>query len=572
MPLPPHLVGEPAGQPPAEAVAPLIRGTAVLRALTNADDGALSLPELERVTGLARSTLDRITATLARMGYLRTDGRALRLAPPLMELGNAYLAALRLPAVLGPYARQLADELRESVSLAVPDGDGIRFIHQTTRRRTLSVSFRVGDLLPAERTAPGPLIAADWNEQDWTRWRQRRATDPNGHRFPALPPRETAGPPTDAEFVSLAKQAGQRGWALDDQLIEPGLVALSVPVHHPDGTLACVASLVSHTSRYSAHHLLERLLPRLRQTVTTMEQRLDQAPPPEPEPEPEPEPGPGAGLAPAGRASWITASKQELGRGFVESLARGLTVLTAFDTDRQQLTLAAIARAAGQARATTHRALITLQHLGYVVAESGTFRLTPRVLALGYPPLSRLRLPHIARPHLAALSERVHDSTSLAVLDGHDVRYTARVATRRIISVDITVGTRLPAYATSMGRVLLADLPPTERTTHLDHTDLKPLTPHTINDLHTLTTLLDNIAEAGYALVDQELEEGLRSIAVPIRDHTGHAVAAINIATHTGRHSLQECVTRLLPELRTAAHAIAADLRIANRFIPTPTA
>jgi IclR family transcriptional regulator, pca regulon regulatory protein len=565
MPLPPRLAGEPAGQPPAEAVTPLIRGTAVLRALTDADDGALSLPELERVTGLARSTLDRITATLTRMGYLRTDGRALRLAPPLMELGNAYLAAVRLPELLGPYARQLADELRESVSLAVPDGDGIRFIHQTTRRRTLSVSFRVGDLLPAERTAPGPLIAADWNEQDWTRWRQRRATDPGGHRFPALPPRETAGPPTDAEFASWANQAGRRGWALDDQLIEPGLVALSVPVHHPDGTLACVASLVSHTSRYSAHDLRERLLPRLRQTVTTMEQRLDQALPP-------PEPGPGAAPAPAGRASRITASKQELGRGFIESLARGLTVLTAFDTDRQQLTLAAIARAAGQARATTRRALITLQHLGYVVAESGTFRLTPRVLALGYPPLSRLRLPHIARPHLAALSERVHDSASLAVLDGHDVRYTARVPTRRIISVDITVGTRLPAYATSMGRVLLADLPPNDRTTHLDHTDLKPLTPHTITDPDTLATLLDHIAEAGYALVDQELEEGLRSIAVPIRDHAGHAVAAINIAMHTGRHSLQECVTRLLPELRTTAHAIAADLHIANRFTPTPTA
>ncbi|MDT0341261.1 IclR family transcriptional regulator domain-containing protein [Streptomyces litchfieldiae] len=557
MPLTPALAARApragAAEAPAEAVAPLIRGIAVVRALTDAD-GTLSLPELERVTGLARSTLDRVTGTLARMGHLRLDGRAVSLAPRLMELGNAYLAALRLPELLGPLADDLARELDESVSLAVADGDGIRFIHQTPRRRTLSISFRIGDLLPVERTAPGQLIAADWGPRDWAQWRARRAADPLGHGFTALPPLDADQWPTEAAFAAMVEQARAQGWALDDQLVEPGLVALAVPVRDPRGELACVASLVSHTSRHAAQDLGSRLLPRLRAAVAGMERRLREIPPPGP-------------MAPqTDLASWTTASKQELGRGFVESLARGLTVLTAFGASHDELTLAAVARATGLARATARRALITLAHLGYVTTDDRSFRLTPQVLALGYAPLSRLTLPQIARPHLAALSERVHDSASLAVLDGDEVRYTARVATRRIMSVEITVGTRFPAYATSMGRVLLAGLPAADRAARLDRAELRPLTRWAITDAGELAAFLDRVAARGYALVDQELEEGLRSIAVPVHDRDGRTVAALNVATHTGRRSTHDCVADVLPHLRAAAAAIEADLDVAGRF------
>lgn len=553
MPLPPTPIEVPADEAPAEAVAPLIRGISVLRALNDAE-GSLSLPEMERRTGLARSTLDRVTGTLAVMGYLRVDGRDVLPAPRLMELGNAYLGALRLPDLLGPYARCLARELDESVSLAVGDRDGIRFIHQTTRRRALSVSFRVGDMLPAECAAPGPLIAADWTEREWAHWRRRRAADPLGRGFAALPPRDNGELPTEAQFVSWAKKAGERGWALDDQLIEPGLVALSVPVRCPGGGLACVASLVSHTSRHSAQDLRRRLLPKLKSATTAMERGLGQAPPVEPTPAPSP------------MASWTGASKQELGRGFIESLARGLTVLTAFGAGREELTLAGVARATGLARATARRALITLEHLEYVSGGDGVFRLTPRVLALGYPSLSRLTLPQIAQPHLAALAERVRDSASLAVLDGDDVRYTARVGVKRIMSVTVTIGTRLPAYATSMGRALLADLPAAERAARADRAELKPLTPHSITDRRDLTAALDRVAVQGYALVDQELEEGLRSIAVPVHDREGNAVAAVNVAMHASRRTLEECVAQVLPELRAAVGAIEADLHVAGRF------
>ncbi|GEC07369.1 transcriptional regulator [Streptomyces spinoverrucosus] len=555
MPANPTLKEAAAPAVPDEAVTPLIRGIAVLRQLTEAG-GILSLSALERATGLARSTVDRITSTLSHMGYVRLDGRDAVLAPRLMELGNAYLAALRLPALLDARADALADELDESVSLAVADGDGIRFIHQATRRRAMSLSFRIGDLLPAERTAPGPLFATEWTAQDWKRWRARRAANPENRDFPAVPPAEHPLPPED--FTRRTNQARQDGWALDDQLIEPGLVAVAVPVRDPrTGRIACAVSVVSHTSRHTAAGLRDTLLPRLRAAVAAMEEDLRTAPRPEPTP------------APSGLATWTGASKQELGREFVESLARGLTVLTAFGEGRAELTLTEVAKATGLARATARRALITYEHLGLVAqSRPGTFTLTPQVLSLGYPPLSRTSLPHIAAPHLAALAERIHESTSLAVLTaaGDEIQYTARVATARVMSVNITVGTRLPAYATSMGRVLLADLPPAARTLG----PLRRLTPRTITDPRTLTRTLDEVRHQGYALVDEELEEGLRSVAVPVRDRTGRAVAALNTAMHASRHTLKQCVDDLIPALRKTADAIETDLHVSSRFTRVP--
>ncbi|MGW0842539.1 IclR family transcriptional regulator domain-containing protein [Streptomyces sp. NPDC002787] len=548
----PNVTSAASAPAPAEAVAPLMRGITVLCRLTEAD-GTLSLSGLEKATGLARSTVDRITATLARMGYVRLDGRDAVLAPRLMELGNAYLAAIRLPRLLDSHADALADELDESVSLAVGDRDGIRFIHQATRRRAMSLSFRIGDLLPAERTAPGPLFATEWGPADWARWRARRAADPEARGFPAVPPRDGAYD----DFEARTAEAGAQGWALDDQLIEPGLVAVSVPVRDPrTGRVACVASVVSHTSRHTATSLRSVLLPRLRATVAEMERELR-------------EPAAVAAAAdgssvPSGLAAWTGASKQELGREFVESLARGLTVITSFGEGRAELTLTEVARATGLARATARRALITLEHLGYVESYDRVFRLTPRVLGLGFPPLSMLALPRIAAPHLAELSERVHDSASLAILtgDGEEVQYTARVATSRIMSVNITLGTRLPAYATSLGRVMLADLLPEVSLPER----LVRLTPHTVTDRRELLAVLERVRGEGYALVDGELEEGLRSIAVPVRGRGGRVVAAVNVAMHSSRRSVEECVGEVLPELRAAVARIEGELRVAGRF------
>ncbi|MEW1774616.1 IclR family transcriptional regulator C-terminal domain-containing protein [Streptomyces sp. NPDC086777] len=516
-------------EPPAEAVAPLIRGVAVLVALTEAG-GTLSASALERRTGLARSTVDRITATLARMGYVRQDGRDAVLAPRVMELGNAYLAALRLPTLLDGHADAVADELDESVSLAVADRDGIRFIHQATRRRAMSVSFRIGDLLPAERTAPGPLFATEWTEREWAAWRARRAADPADAGFPAVPPRN---PAAADDFEARTEAARHSGWALDDQLVEPGLVAVSVPVREPDtGRVACVASVVSHTSRHTAADLRETLLPRLRTAVTAMEAELRAAGARPAEP----------GPPPSGLAGWTTASKHELGRDFVESLARGLTVLTAFGAGRSALTLTDVAKATGLARATARRALITYEHLGLVSADGREFTLTPRVLSLGYPPLSRTTLSRLAAPRLRALADLLDEPTALAVpvpgvpgTEPVEIQYVAVAAASRVLTVDITVGTRLPAIRTALGRALLGHAGP-----------------------------------GGYALADEELESGLRSIAVPVRDRAGRPVAAVNVATHAARRTLADCVTEVLPALHATASRIQDDLHIASRFTHVP--
>ncbi|HZE33375.1 MAG TPA: IclR family transcriptional regulator C-terminal domain-containing protein, partial [Actinoallomurus sp.] len=214
----------------------------------------------------------------------------------------------------------------------------------------------------------------------------------------------------------------------------------------------------------------------------------------------------------------------------------------------------------------------TLVHLGYVTSEAGLFRLTPRVLELGFARLSGLTLPEIARPHLTALVERVNDSASMAVLAGDDIQYVARVPTVRIMSVDITLGTRFPAHATSMGRVLLAGLPPYERAAHLEHMDLKPLTRRTVTSAGRLVRLLDQVGREGYSLVEEELEEGLRSIAVPVRDRDGTVLAAINVSMHASRRTADQARESVLPALRDAAAHIEEDLHVAGRYVRIRTA
>ncbi|WP_063771440.1 IclR family transcriptional regulator domain-containing protein [Streptacidiphilus albus] len=539
---------------PQSAVGPLERGLAVLRALGATPSGRARASDLARETGLARSTVDRIVSTLERLDHLRGDPREPSVAPPLMALGNAYLSAGGLPALLGRPARALADELDESVSLAVPDRTGVRFVNQTVRRRTMTVSFRVGDLLPAERCAPGALFAADWTEADREAWLARRQQDPLESGFPALPPRSRGRAPSQEEFAAATAAARERGWAVDDQLIEPGLLALAVPVRGPDGRTVCALSVVSQSSRHDLDSLRALALDRMRATAAAMEAALAAAPAPAERPLP---------------ASDLTLGpKDELGPEFLQSLARGLAVLTALGARVGGLTLAETAEATGLSRATARRSLLTLVQLGYAATEGRCFRLLPRVLELGHAQLSVLTLPELAQPHLAELVSQVHESASMAVLDGDDVRYVARVATVRIMSVNITVGTRFPAYATSMGRVLLAALPPEQRAVRLDRAGRlhgfgrNAPTRRTVSSPQQLDALLDGVASEGFALVDQELEEGLRSLAVPVRDRRGRVVAAVNVSTHAGSGSVEATREALLPALRAAADRIEADLAV----------
>lgn len=250
---------------------------------------------------------------------------------------------------------------------------------------------------------------------------------------------------------------------------------------------------------------------------------------------------------------------------FVQSLERGLAVIRAFDAEHPRLTLSEVARVTGLTRAAARRFLLTLVELGYMRTDGRLFSLRPRVLELGYAYLSSLSLPDVAQPHLEALVALVHESSSLSVLDGDEVVYVARVPTKRIMAVAISVGTRFPAYATSMGRVLLAGQPAAWLEEYLATAELRPLTRRTITDPMRLRGLLERIRGQGYAIVDQELEDGLRSLAAPIRGENGSVVAAVNVSARASRGSSEAIRRELLPPLLATARRIEEDLRSGQR-------
>ena len=255
---------------------------------------------------------------------------------------------------------------------------------------------------------------------------------------------------------------------------------------------------------------------------------------------------------------------------FVQSLERGLAVIRAFDAGHRELGLSEVARRTGLSRAAARRFLLTLVELGYVHLAGGRFSLRPRVLELGYAYLSGLSLPEVAQPHLETLVAAVDESSSLSVLDDTDIIYIARVPTRRIMSITLTVGTRLPAYATSMGRVLLAGLPEEEWEARLTRTTLAQLSSHTTTDPAALRRLLVRVRADGFATVDQELEEGLRSLAVPVRDGSGTVVAALNVSAHASRQTMATLRRDFLPAARQAAMAIESDLRASATGVRPP--
>ena len=244
----------------------------------------------------------------------------------------------------------------------------------------------------------------------------------------------------------------------------------------------------------------------------------------------------------------------------LQSLERGIAVLQVFSRERPALTLSEVARLTGITRATARRILLTLEKLGHVRSDGRLFSLTPRVLSLGWAYLSSLNLWEVAQPLMEELVEETKESCSAATLDPPDIVYVARVPTRHIMTIALSVGTRLPAHATSMGRVLLADLPPEELDRFLAEFPPEPVTPHTVTDPDKLRAILDDVRKQGWALNDQELEIGLRSIAAPIKRADGRTLAALNISAAAPRVSVAEMRRRFLPALLQTAEQISVSL------------
>lgn len=246
---------------------------------------------------------------------------------------------------------------------------------------------------------------------------------------------------------------------------------------------------------------------------------------------------------------------------FMTSLARGIAVIRAFSERKRSLTIAQISQKTGIPRAAVRRCLYTLGQLGYVSSDSRNFSLLPKVLSLGHAYLAATPLPVLAQPFLDRVRDTLHEACSLAILDAEEILYVARAAsTTRIMSVDLSVGSRLPAYCTSMGRAILAYQPAAELERYLATVELRPRTGRTISTRARLIEALEQVRACGYALVDQELELGLRSLAVPVRDLSGRVVAAMNVSVGASRCSPPEMEAQFLPVLLAASAELGMQL------------
>lgn len=245
---------------------------------------------------------------------------------------------------------------------------------------------------------------------------------------------------------------------------------------------------------------------------------------------------------------------------FVLSLARGLKVLEAFEGHMGGRSAADLSRQTGLSRAAVRRLLMTLEGLGYAESNGRSYRLTTRVLRLGFSYLSSTSLPNLAQPVLERITEQVRESSSLSVIDRGEVVYIARSTVKRVLSVGLSVGSRLPAYCTSMGRVLLAALPEEEFAAYIRQLEPKALTPKTVTDKKRLKEIVRRVASDQYALTDEELEMGLRSLAVPVKARNGRVIAAMNVGVHATRVSAEEMLRRFLPVLQEGARTLTGVL------------
>ncbi|MDX3905185.1 MAG: IclR family transcriptional regulator C-terminal domain-containing protein [Pigmentiphaga sp.] len=253
-----------------------------------------------------------------------------------------------------------------------------------------------------------------------------------------------------------------------------------------------------------------------------------------------------------------TRTKED--KEYVAGLEKGLAVIEAFGLRSGPLTLSEAAEITGHPRATARRSLLTLQRLGYVESDGKYFRLAPRALRLGHAYVSSSPLPKLVQPVLETISERTKESSSLAVLDGGEVVFVARAATRRSLSDGLGMGSRLPAHCAATGRVLMAALSAEEISRLLGRMPRRALTPRTRTEIPELLALLEEARRLGYATSDEELELGVRSIAIPIYDQTGRTVAAMSLVAATSRYTLDQMVEALLPELQGARRMLSAML------------
>jgi IclR family transcriptional regulator, pca regulon regulatory protein len=521
----------------------LQRGLAVIRAF-DVENPALTLSDVAKATDLAPATARRFVLTLVELGYMRADARLFRLSPRVLELGRPFLSGLTLPALARPHLRDLVADVRESSSLAILDAGDIVYVEHVAAKRLMSVQVTAGTRDPAFATSLGRVLIAgrsdEWLAASLATLRLKKITQ------------ATIVDP--AALLAELRRIRTQGWALVDQEFEEDLRALSAPIHDEDGAVIAAVNVAVHASRWSIEAIHDDLLPRLLRATAAIDADLRSAPAPPPNRRTAPRSQP-----PVLVEGEVDAVDRET--DFVQSLQRGIAVIRAFEPDNPALTLSDVAKVTGLARAAARRFVLTLVELGYMRADGRLFRLSPRVLELGRPYLTTLTLSEVAAPHLHDFVDDVSESSSVATLAGDEIVYVAHVSAKRIMSVSVAVGTRDPAFATSLGRALLAGQTDASLTAMLEEIQLPRITDVTIVDPLALLAELQQIRRQGWALVDQELEEGLRALAVPLHGEHGDVIASVNVAVHASRWPIERIHGELLPRLLELAAAIERDLR-----------
>ncbi len=251
-------------------------------------------------------------------------------------------------------------------------------------------------------------------------------------------------------------------------------------------------------------------------------------------------------------------------KDFVQSLDRGLSIMKVFNAENPKLTLSEVAELTGFTRATARRFLLTLESLNYVGSTGRYFFLKPRVLELGYAYLNSFSLINIAQGHLEEMATEVRESCSASVLEGSNVIYVCRASANRIMTINLAVGTQLPAYATSMGRCLLASMDDDELDRYFDSAVIEKLTSKTVTDEDELRAIIKQVGKDGYAIVSEELEDGVQSVSVPIHGKDGKVLAAANVSAHASRISVSDLKDKLLPRLQKCVAEIEHDLNLQN--------
>lgn len=506
----------------------LERGLSVLKAFSEQEE-ALSVGDVASLAGITRTAARRFALTLEYLGYASQTAEGYRLTPGVLAIGDAYLRSNPLPDAAHPHLDELVQTVGETASLTVLHKRRVYYAARVAADRIVTANITVGASVAAHSTATGRVLLGSLAPDDLEDY------------LSSIEP----SPGFDPDYVrERIEEARTSGLAVADQELTPGIRSVAVPLHDPKGRIVAALNIAAHATRVDAAVLKNDFVPLLQSAAQRTAATLWPS-------------SVTASVGPAPAPSSAPAQARTRPSDVIQSLERGLCILTAFDEGRPAMNLAQIAARCGLPRSAARRFVLTLASLGYLEQQGRSYAPTPRVLELGYSLLPRLSLADVARPRLEALARKLGASVSVGVLDGMDLRYVARASAPSPLIVNIRPGTRVPAERTAMGQVLLSLLPPAA----LEEAKRSAGRDAAANDLADLDITLTAVREQGWSYVDQLLEAGIRAVAVPLRNRRGEVVAAMSASVHEATTPGVDMTNNFLPALRDTASEFITDLR-----------